>query len=120
MSKKNVRVVKFTMKGIVARTSGRLIQGGMIGHAPCKKFELCRNVYGEILRGLPTDINITLTYRHGANPSNHTTMLIIMAAFHVRMHSNITNIYTIYTLVIYTATQCMYMAHTYLIHIPLS
>ena len=54
----HVRVVKFTMKGIVARTSGRLIQGGMIGHAPCKKFELHRNVYGEILRGLPTDINI--------------------------------------------------------------
>ena len=34
MSKKNVRVAKFMMKGIVARTSGRLIQGGMIGHAP--------------------------------------------------------------------------------------
>ena len=31
---------------------------GMIGHAPCKEFELCRGVYGEILRGLPTDINI--------------------------------------------------------------
>ena len=67
----DVRVVKFAMKGIVpARTSARL-QGGMTGHAACKKFELSRVVYDEILRGLPTDINITLTYRHGANPHDH-------------------------------------------------
>ena len=37
-----------------------------------------------------------------------------MAAPHVRMHSNITNVHTIYT------GNAVYMAHTYLIHIPLS
>ena len=56
----DVRVVKFKMKEIVpARTSARL-QGGLTGHATCKKFELSRAVYDEILRGLPTDINMPL------------------------------------------------------------
>ena len=58
--REDIRVVKFKMKEIVpARTSARL-QEGMTGHAPCKKFELSRVVFDEILRGLPTDINIPL------------------------------------------------------------
>ena len=58
--REDIRVVKFKMKEIVpARTSARL-QEGMTGHAACKKFELSRVVFDEILRGLPTDINIPL------------------------------------------------------------
>ena len=58
--REDIRVVKFKMKEIVpARTSARL-QEGVTGHAACKKFELSRVVFGEILRGLPTDINIPL------------------------------------------------------------
>ena len=58
--REDIRVVKFKMKEIVpVRTSARL-QEGMTGHAVCKKFELSRVVFGEILRGLPTDINIPL------------------------------------------------------------